>query len=63
MKSFIGAVKVIARIIQHCSALIAPLDDAIVVSSQDGITWIDELHNAFTIAYRALSYSHSITLP
>ena len=64
MKSFIGAVKVMARVIQHCSALLAPLDDAIAgKASQEKITWTDELHCSFNKVKESLSSSRSVTLP
>lgn len=64
MKSFIGAFKVLARVIPHCSSVLAPLDDAIAgKSSQEDIFWTDDLHNAFSLAQKALSGNRTITLP
>ena len=64
MKSFIGAVKVMARVIQHCSALLAPLDDAIAgKTSHDNITWTEEVYCAFNKVKECLSSSRSVTLP
>lgn len=64
MKSFIGAYKVLARVIPGCSSLLAPLDDAIAGhQSTEVITWTNELHEAFDTAKKALSTSRRITLP
>ena len=64
MKSFIGAYKVLARVVPGCSSILSPLDDSISGrSSTEAITWTDELHTAFTTAKKALSNSRSITLP
>lgn len=64
MRSFIGAVKVMARVIKHCSALLAPLDDAIAgKTSQDNIAWTEELHCAFNRVKECLSSSRSVILP
>ncbi|KAL2103187.1 hypothetical protein ACEWY4_000055 [Coilia grayii] len=64
MRSFIGAVKVMARVIKHCSALLAPLDNAIAgKTSQDNIDWTEELHCAFSKVKECLSSSRSIILP
>ena len=63
MKSFIGAVKVLARVVPHCSALLAPLDDAVAgKQSQDDIVWSDHLTEAFKSAQAALASCHTITL-
>lgn len=64
MKSFIGAVKVLARVVPHCSALLAPLDEAVAgKQSQDDIVWSDHLTEAFKFAQAALASCHTITLP
>ena len=64
MKSFIGAYKVLARVIPGCSSLLAPLDDAIAGRpSTETIAWTDGLHDAFSSAKKALSTSRSIHLP
>ena len=64
MKSFIGAYKVLARVIPACSSLLGPFDDVIAGRpSTEVITWSDELHEAFTTAKDALSSARSITLP
>ena len=64
MKSFIGAVKVLPRVVPHCSALLAPLDQAVAgKKSQDDIVWSDHLTEAFKSAQAALASCHTITLP
>lgn len=64
MKSFIGAYKVLARVIPASSSLLAPFDDVIAGRpSTEVVTWSDELHEAFTTAKDALSSARSITLP
>lgn len=64
MRSFIGAVKVMARVIKHCSALLAPLDNAIAgKTSQDNVEWTEELHYAFSKVKECLSSGRSIVLP
>ena len=64
MKSFIGAYKVLARVIPYCSSLLSPLDAAIAGhSSQEGVTWTDNLHTAFKNAQKALKTNRAITLP
>ena len=64
MKSFIGAYKVLARVIPGCSSLLAPLDDAIAGRpSTETIAWTDGLHDAFSSAKKALSTSRFIHLP
>ena len=64
MKSLIGAVKVLARVVPHCSALLAPLDEAVArKQSQDDIVWSDHLTEAFKSAQAALASCHTITLP
>ena len=64
MKSFTGAVKVLARVVPHCSALLAPLDEAIAgKQSQDDIVWSEHLTETFKSAQAAVASSQTITLP
>lgn len=64
MKSFIGAYKVLARVIPRCSSLISPLDDAVTGrQSHEEILWTNELTDAFNTARAALSSNRTITLP
>ena len=54
LESFIGAFKVLARLIPRCSSLFSPLDDAIAGrSSQENVAWTDNLHTAFNNAQKA----------
>ena len=53
MRSFIGAYKVLARVIQNCASLVAPLDDAIAGhQSTEELTWSDSLHTEARIRNR-----------
>ena len=64
LRSFIGAYKVLARVIPDCSKLLGPLDEAVAgLQSQDKISWSDELLSAFHKAQEALTSTHTITLP
>ncbi len=64
MRSFIGAYKVLARVIPNCASLVAPLDDAIAgCQSKDEIQWSDDLCAAFQNAQKFLTSAKSITLP
>ncbi|XP_046566137.1 uncharacterized protein LOC124274802 [Haliotis rubra] len=64
LRSFIGAFKVLARVVPHCASLIAPLDDVQAgLSSQDTIQWTDTLISAFDQAQKALTNARTITLP
>ena len=64
MRSFIGSIKAMARVIPHCSSYISPLDSAISgCDSKDRIVWTDELHAAFRSAQSSLSNNQTITLP
>ncbi|KAK3715784.1 hypothetical protein QZH41_018836, partial [Actinostola sp. cb2023] len=64
MRSFIGAYKVLARVIPRCASLLAPLEDAIAGrQSSDPINWTDELSKDFTTAQTFLSSNRTITLP
>ena len=56
MRSFVGAYKVLARVIPGYSAHLAPLDDITAGrQSQETIAWTDELRDSFLKAQRALS--------
>ena len=64
LKSFIGAYKVLSRVLPGCSTTLSPLDDAVAGhQSQDIITWTDDLREAFDKAKAALSTNRCITLP
>ena len=64
MRSFIGAFKILSRVLPHCAHLISPLDNSIAgKQSQDHIDWTDDLRDAFKTAQRALSQNRSVILP
>ena len=64
MRSFIGAFKVLSRVIPGCSSLLAKLDDAVAGrESKESIQWSDDLRASFRKAQAALSTAHTISLP
>ena len=64
LRSYIGAYKVLGRVLPGCSALIAPLDEAISgLTSQDKIEWSEDLLSAFHKSQQSLEHNTSITLP
>ncbi|KAJ8377293.1 hypothetical protein AAFF_G00261420 [Aldrovandia affinis] len=64
LRSFIGAYKVLARVLKDCATMLAPFDDVVAgCDSKDVIHWSDELLCAFRYAQKALSSTHAITLP
>ena len=64
MRSFIGAFKVLSRVLPACATLISPLDDAVAGrQSQESITWSDQLQSAFQRAQKSLTSTRTITLP
>ena len=64
MRSFIGAFKVLSRVIPGCSTLLAKLDDAVAGrESNEPIQWTDDLRTSFRNAQAALSTTHTISLP
>lgn len=64
LRSFIGAYKILARVIPRCSALLGPLDElAAGRPSNEKISWTDELAESFSRAQKALSSNRAITLP
>ena len=64
MRSFIGAYKVLSRVIPRRSIYLTPLD-AVTAGrpSQESINWTDDLRAAFRSAQNALSSALTITLP
>ena len=64
LRSFIGANKVLSRVIPRCSSYFAPLD-AVTAGrpSQGSIHWTDDLRAAVRSAQNALSSALIITLP
>ena len=64
MRSFIGAYKVLGRVLPNCSVHISPLENAIAGGqSKDKISWSDELYQQFYNAQKALQNHRSIKLP
>ncbi|RLC16966.1 MAG: hypothetical protein DRI57_10490 [Deltaproteobacteria bacterium] len=64
LRSFIGAFKVLSRVIPHCANFMAPLDNAVAGGqSQDKLVWTDALRAAFHAAQQSLSSNKTITLP
>ena len=64
LRSFIGAYKVLARVIPNCSSILAPLDDSIAgKSSSERIEWTDDLSTHFSNAQNLLSTHKAIVLP
>nr|XP_022310274.1 uncharacterized protein LOC111115730 isoform X2 [Crassostrea virginica] len=64
LRSFIGAFKVLGRVLKGCSQIISPLDTATAgKDSKDKIQWTDDLHSHFEKAQKSLSSSQTITLP
>ena len=64
MRSFIGAFKVLSRVLSGCSALLAQLDDSVAGrKSKESIQWTDDLRTSFHNAQAALSSARTITLP
>ena len=50
LRSFIGAFKVLSRVIPGCSSLLSKLDDAVAGrQSKEQIQWTDELHTRYSI--------------
>lgn len=64
LRSFIGAFKVLSRVIPHCANFMAPLDNAVAGGqSQDKLVWTDALRAAFHAAQHSLTSNKTITLP
>ena len=64
LRSFIGAYKVLSRVIPRCSSYLALLDAVTAgYPSQESINWTDDLRAAFRSAQNALCSALTITLP
>lgn len=64
LRSFIGAYKVLGRVLPQCSSFISPLDDlAAGKQSQDKITWTEPYIKSFQDAQAALHKHRSIVIP
>ena len=64
LRSFIGAYKVLSRVLPHCSQLIDPLESSLAsLQSHDPLQWDDHLRQHFKAAQQALHPHKSIVLP
>ena len=64
LRSFIGAYKVLSRVISNCSQFLAPLDEATAgKESKETIQWSDHLREAFTGAQKHLASAKTIHMP
>ena len=64
MRSFIGAYKVLSRVIESAAVYTSPLDASTAgKQSSDKVDWTEELKIAFLAAQKALSTSKTIHLP
>ena len=64
LRSFIGAYKVLGRVLMQCAHIIAPLETSIAgLQSKDKIKWSESLTQQFKLAQTSLSNHQSITLP
>lgn len=64
LRSFIGAYKVLSRILPHYSQLVDPLESALAnLQSHDHVKWDECLRQRFAAAQDALKLHKSIVLP
>ena len=65
MRSFLGAYRVLSRVMKGYAVLLAPLEASIKgkTSGSEKIIWSEELTTAFKTAQKALSNAKAITLP
>ena len=64
LRSFIGAYKVLRRVIPQCSKVLVPLESCIAGrKSQDVLYWSDNTREAFRVSQNTLLTNISITLP
>ena len=64
LRSYIGAYKILARVLPNCAILLSPLENETAgKQSKDQVTWSDDLLRSFKIAQEGLSSAQSITLP
>ena len=65
LRSFIGAYKVLARVIPKCAHILSPLEDAVAgENSKDKLTWSNSLHDAYKRAQQSLLiHNKRIVLP
>lgn len=64
MRSFVGAYKVLSRVIPQCAFYLKELENSIAgLQSSDKVSWNEELKQMFMKARNALSHRKAITLP
>ena len=64
LRSFIGAYKVLSRVLPNCADVIDPLESSITgFQSQDKLQWNESLIQKFRAAQQALATHKSIVLP
>ena len=64
LRSFIGAYKVLSRVLPNCADVIDPLESSITgFQSQDKLQWNESLTQKFRAAQQALATHKSIVLP
>ena len=64
LRSFIGAYKVLSRVLKGYATYLQPLEKVVAGrSSHEKITWSDELYQQFKTAQESLHHTKEITLP
>ncbi len=64
LRSFIGAYKVLARVLKGCASILAPFDNVVAGGeSSSAVVWSDELLQCFHRAQQALSTNCAVTIP
>lgn len=64
LRAFVGAYKVLSRVLPKCASVLTPLDGLCAgKQSKDKIPWNDESLEAFKVAQSALSDSREIVIP
>jgi hypothetical protein len=64
LRSFIGAYKIMSRVLPKCAGLLTPLDDMVAGKpSQEKLIWSEDNKAFFEKAQHALSTNTTITLP
>ncbi len=63
LRSFIGAYKVLARVLKGCASILAPFDNMVAGGeSTSAVVWSDELLQCFHRAQQALSTNCAVTI-
>ena len=64
MRSFIGANKILSRVLPNCAQVLSPLDQIVAGrTSSEKIIWSDTLLTSFTHAQDSLKHHKSVVLP